>query len=126
MRTAPIRKKVLVVDDDVDTSELIAHVLRVDYEVLLARDGIEGIEQAAKGHPDLVITDVDMPRLGGLAMVRLLRAEQGLCVPIIFVSGRGTAQDIIAGIGAGARHYLTKPVVLPDLRERVDLLLSRK
>jgi CheY-like chemotaxis protein len=70
MLTALVRKKIWLVDDDRDASELIAHVLRVDYEVLLARDGIEGVEQAAKEHPALVITDVDMPRLGGFAMVR--------------------------------------------------------
>ena len=107
-------------------AELIARSLRLDYEVVVARDGIEGVERAAESPPDLVITDVDMPRLGGLAMARHLRVRQGLRAPIIFLTGRGDAHDIISGIAAGARHYLVKPVVLADLRRRVDSIFNRR
>jgi len=113
------KKRILVVDDEADCSDILAQFLGVQYEVFVARDGLQGIELAGRHRPDLIIADVGMPNLGGLDMVRVIRARHGLKAPVIFVSGRGTPTDIIAGISAGARHYLTKPVDLQDLKRRV-------
>ena len=118
------RKCILVVDDEADSSDILAQFLGAQYDVIVAHDGLQGVEQAAKYQPDLIISDVSMPVLGGLDMVRLIRVRQGLKVPVIFVSGLGKPSDIIAGIGAGARHYLTKPVDLQDLKRRVARALE--
>jgi DNA-binding response OmpR family regulator len=125
-RTIPLarRKRILIVEDEADTSELLAHVLAPLYEIDIAHDGVEGLEHAAANPPDLVISDVTMPRLDGLQMVRLLRHRQGLRVPVIFTSALNAPKDIIAGIAAGARHYLPKPVALDDLKRRVARALA--
>ncbi len=116
----PRRKKcILVVDDEPDSSDILAQFLGAQYDVVVARDGLQGVEAAAKHQPDLIISDVSMPGLGGLDMVRLIRVRQGLRAPVIFLSGLNGPKDIIAGITAGARHYLTKPVDLQDLKKRV-------
>lgn len=119
------KKRILVVEDEADSGDLLAHVLGTQYDVFVAHDGVEGVERAAEWEPDLVITDVSMPRLSGLEMVRHLRRRQGLKVPVIFLSALSAPADIIAGITAGARHYLTKPVELEDLKKKVARALGQ-
>jgi DNA-binding response OmpR family regulator len=114
------KKRILIVEDDEDSRDILAQFLGAQYDVVVARDGLEGLELAANYPPDLIITDVTMPRLGGLAMIQHLRGRQGVKVPVFFVSGLGAPSDIIAGISAGARHYLTKPVDLNDLKKRIS------
>ena len=104
---------------------MLAQFFSALYDVAVARDGIEGIEQADKFAPDLIVSDVGLPRLGGLEMVRHIRARTGLKVPVIFLTALSDPSDIIAGISAGARHYLTKPVELSDLKKRVARALGQ-
>lgn len=118
------RKLILIVDDESDSSEMLAHVLAPLYDVDIAYDGVDGLEHAARNPPDLVISDVSMPRLSGLEMVRHLRHRQGLKAPVIFMSALGEPKDIIAGIAAGARHYLQKPVSLDEVKKRVARALG--
>ncbi len=120
----PRKKRILVVDDEADWNDILAAFLGGQYDVTTARDGLEGVEAASRYAPDLIISDVSMPRLNGLEMVRHLRARFGLKVPIIFISGQNAPQDIIAGISAGARHYLSKPVELADLKKRIARALE--
>ena len=119
------KKRILIVDDESDSSDMLAQFLGAQYDVIVARDGLQGIEEAARHRPDLIIADVTMPNLGGLDMVRVIRVRHGLRSPIIFVSGKDSPKDIIAGITAGARHYLTKPVDLQDLKKRVVRALEQ-
>ncbi|MEP7053249.1 MAG: response regulator [Pseudomonadota bacterium] len=122
----PFRKKrILIVDDEPDSGDILAQCLGKMYDVVLARDGQEGLERAATYQPDLIISDVTMPRLSGLAMVNRLRRQQGSKVPVIFISALASPRDVIAGISAGARHYLTKPVELADLKKRVAKALGQ-
>ncbi|MBK8252780.1 MAG: response regulator [Polyangiaceae bacterium] len=115
-----------MVEDDEPTRRLLAITLRRGYDVLAAADGVEGLELATSGRPDLIITDVMMPRLDGITMVReLRRRDPSRRVPIIFLTAKGGAADVAAGIGAGARHYLVKPVRLQALEEMVKSLLRR-
>jgi YesN/AraC family two-component response regulator len=120
----PRRKRILIVEDEPDCSDILAHFLGTLYDIVVAHDGIEGIELAAKYEPDLIIADVTMPRLDGVTMIRHIRGRQGLRSPVIFLSALGEPNDIIAGISAGARHYLTKPVELVDLKRRVARALG--
>lgn len=125
-QSATLRKKrILVVDDESDSSDMLAQFLGAQYDVVVAYDGLSGIEQAARCHPDLIIADVAMPGLTGLDMVRVIRVRHGIKAPVIFVSGLCTPKDIVAGITAGARHYLTKPIDLQDLKKRVARALEK-
>jgi DNA-binding response OmpR family regulator len=119
------RKRILIVEDEQDSSDMLAQFLGALYDVVVARDGIEGVEQAEKFAPDLIVSDVGLPRLDGLEMVRHIRARTGLKVPVIFLTALGDPSDIIAGISAGARHYLTKPVELSDLKKRIARALGQ-
>jgi two-component system, OmpR family, response regulator TrcR len=120
----PRRKRILIVEDEPDSSALLANFLAPQYDVVIARDGVEGIAEAKREVPDLIITDVSMPRLDGLSMVRHLRTREGLRAPVIFVTAMGTPSDVIAGISAGARNYLMKPIELADLKKRVARALG--
>jgi DNA-binding response OmpR family regulator len=119
----PRRKRILLVEDEIAAGDALAHLLGERYDVVVARDGVEGAEMAAKSPPDLIVTDVTMPRLDGVAMVRHIREQQGLKVPVIFLTALDAPIAVIAGIAAGARHYMTKPVDINDLERRIGRAL---
>jgi DNA-binding response OmpR family regulator len=118
---------VLVVEDD----PVILRLLEVNFElegfeVLLAHDGAEGVELAKAHHPDLVISDIMMPRLSGIELVQALKADPGTAaIPIVLLSAKAQTSDLKAGMDAGADDYITKPFEPLDLVERVNVLLSR-
>ncbi len=122
-----VRRRVLIVEDDEPTRRLLAITLRRNYDVLVAADGMEGLELAfGTPPPDLIVTDVMMPHLDGLGMVReIKRRDPSRKVPVIFLTAKGNAADVAAGIGAGARHYLVKPVKLSALEDMVKSILKR-
>lgn len=124
--TGAARRRVLIVEDDEPTRRLLAITLRRNYDVLVAADGVEGLELATTQQPDLIVTDVMMPRLDGVQMVKeFKRREPSRKVPVIFLTAKGGAADVAAGIGAGARHYLVKPVRLAALEDMVKAILRR-
>ena len=101
-------KKVLVVDDDPKTVELVKLYLNRDgYKVLTSYDGVEALRLAREGHPDLIVLDVMLPGIDGFEVCRILRGESD--VPIIMLTARTTDQDKLAGLGLGADDYVTKP-----------------
>jgi len=107
---ASVKRRVLVVDDSITVREVQRQLLAGrGYEVEVAVDGMDGWNMVRRGGFDLVITDVDMPRLDGLGLVRLIRADphlQGL--PIVIVSYKDQEEHRLAGLEAGANYYLTK------------------
>ena len=119
----PRRRRILLVEDDVAAGDAMAQALSERYDVSVARDGVEGADMAATFRPDLIVTDVTMPRLDGVSMVRRIREQLGSKVPVIFLTALDSPKDVIAGIGAGARHYLSKPVDLNDLEKRIGRTL---
>lgn len=124
--TGAAKRRVLIVEDDEPTRRLLAITLRRNYDVVTAADGQEGLELSATTQPDLIITDVMMPRMDGLNMVReIKKRDPSRKVPVIFLTAKGGAADVAAGIGAGARHYLVKPVKLSALEDMVKSLLRR-
>jgi len=104
-------KKILVVDDTPDARELMASILALEqFEVVLAADGVEGIEQARSESPDLIITDLTMPRLPGLEMIHRLREmDEFKSVPILAVTSTGMERAVEA-IKAGANRALARPI----------------
>ena len=104
-------KKILVVDDTPDARELMASILALEqFEVVLAVDGVEGIEQARSQSPDLIITDLTMPRLPGLEMIHRLREmPEFKTVPILAVTSTGMERAVEA-IKAGANRALARPI----------------
>jgi class 3 adenylate cyclase len=120
--------RILVVDDhpmnvDILRTRLVAN----RYEVITAADGEQALSAARNERPDLILLDVMMPKLDGLAVCRALRADAALpFVPIILVTAKTDTQDIVAGLEAGADEYLTKPVDQAALVARVKSMLRIK
>jgi two-component system sensor histidine kinase and response regulator WspE len=104
------RKRVLVVDDSITVREVERQILRNHgYDVAVAVDGQDGWNVARTEPFDLIITDVDMPRMNGLELVKALRADSAMRdVPVIIVSYKDREEDRLRGLEVGANHYLTK------------------
>jgi len=117
-------KRVLVVDDDPKTVELVKLYLNRDgYRVLTAYDGIEALRLAREGHPDLIVLDLMLPGVDGLEICRTLRAESDM--PVIMLTARTTDQDKLRGLDIGADDYVTKPFSPRELVARVRAILRR-
>jgi two-component system, OmpR family, response regulator MprA len=117
--------RILVVDDDRAVRESLRRSLAFNgFDVELAADGVEAMEQVSRRRPDAVVLDVMMPRLGGLETCRALRAT-GDDVPILVLTARDAVADRVAGLDAGADDYLPKPFALEELLARLRALLRR-
>lgn len=112
---------VLVVEDNADMRTFIAGVLTAHWRVLQAADGLEGIELALAHRPDLILTDVMMPKLDGFGLLKQLRADpRTASLPVIMLSARAGAEAAIGGLSAGADDYLAKPFSTAELLARVQ------
>ncbi|MGK2950452.1 MAG: response regulator transcription factor [Acidimicrobiales bacterium] len=118
---------VLIVEDD----PVILRLLEVNFDlegftVLLAHDGAEGIEVARTERPDVIVSDIMMPRVSGLELLAALKGDDATsAIPIILLSAKAQTADLKAGTEAGADDYVTKPFEPLDLVERVNALLPR-
>ncbi len=121
------RKKILLVDDS-ETSLLMSRMIlsKANYEIVVAKDGREGLEKATAERPDLILLDVVMPNMGGFEACRELRARsetQG--IPVIMVTTRGQEGDVETGFRSGCTDYVTKPVSGLELLTKVRSLLGQ-
>jgi DNA-binding response OmpR family regulator len=117
-------KKVLVVDDDVKTVELVKLYLNRDgYRVITANDGNEALRLARENSPDLIVLDLMLPGINGLDICRILREESD--VPIIMLTAMTTDDDRLKGLDLGADDYVTKPFSPRELAARVRAVLRR-
>jgi two-component system response regulator MprA len=116
---------ILVVDDDAPIRRMLSRTLQAEgYAVEAAADGGAALAALESGIPDLVVLDVAMPGLDGLAVSRLLR-RRGLALPILMLTARDAVEDRVAGLDAGADDYLVKPFASGELLARVRALLRR-
>jgi CheY-like chemotaxis protein len=120
------RRAVLVVEDDESVRALLVRALGIQYKVLEAADGLAALELLRKiPAPDVILCDVMMPRMNGYALARMLKADPVLkAIPIVFLTARGSAKDVVEGINAGARHYIAKPFSVKDVLEKVRKIVQ--
>ena len=119
---------VLIVNDEPDQLTLMGNLLRkAGYTVLTAEDGLEALTLARRDHPDLIISDVSMPRMDGLGLCREIRADPELkTVPILLISAhQKDTESAVAGLRAGADDYLEVPFDSARLVAKVSRLLER-
>jgi DNA-binding response OmpR family regulator len=118
--------KVLVVDDD----PVIVRLLEVNFEmegfeVVSAVDGADGVEKAKAEQPDVIVSDVMMPKLNGLELCEALKADASTStIPVVLLSAKAQVTDIRAGLDAGADDYVTKPFEPLELIDRINKLLA--
>ena len=125
--TAEHRTHILVIEDNADVGQYICMLLKPHYEVHLAHDGQEGMEQAMELVPDLILTDLLMPHTDGLQLCRQVRSTPLLShIPIIVTTAKITDADRMKSIQAGADAYLTKPFNPDELLLRVSKLLEQR
>ncbi len=119
-----LKQRILVVDDDPTISDVVTRYLQSDgYDVDVAFDGEEALEHARAFYPDLVVLDLMLPKLDGLEVCRLLRAQGP--VPIIMLTAKGDETDRLVGLNLGADDYVAKPFSPRELVARVKAVLRR-
>jgi DNA-binding response OmpR family regulator len=117
---------ILVVDDD----PVILKLLEVNFEmegftVLIAHDGAEGVDVARSDRPDVIVSDIMMPKKSGLELVTDLKGDPDTSdIPIILLSAKAQNADVRSGLDSGADEYVTKPFEPLDLVDRVNRLLE--
>ena len=118
------KRKILIIEDDHKTADIVRLYLERDgYNVLTAHDGLQGLDLAREGMPDLVVLDLLMPGVNGLEVCRTLRKESD--VPIIMLTALSTEQNKLEGLDLGADDYVTKPFSPKELSARVRAVLRR-
>jgi two-component system, OmpR family, KDP operon response regulator KdpE len=116
--------KILVVDDEPQIRRVMRTTLiAAGYEIEDAKSGEEGIEKVNQFRPDLVLLDINMPGMGGLAACKLIRADKN--VAIIILTVRDSEADKVAALDAGADDFVTKPFSTPELLARIRAALRR-
>lgn len=118
---------ILAVDDDNEVLETVGRVLRHEaYEVSLATSAAQALTVLEKRVPDLLVLDIMMPEMDGVTLCRQLRRDSRFIpLPILFLTAKGSTDDIVNGLDAGADDYVVKPFELAELRARIAALLRR-
>lgn len=116
-----ISPRILIVDDEPESIRLLVAFLRDRYpDVMVARDGFDGLQKAAKGLPDVILLDMSMPGLSGLDVCRRLKLERHLAsIPVIFLTAHTSVEEKLAAFDAGAVDYVTKPFSDREVLARV-------
>ena len=121
------RPRIIVAEDDPDLLRMLEHVLRAIGDVETAVDGREALEKAQAHKPDVIVTDLMMPRMDGLALAKELKSDPALAgVPVVMLTAKTQPRDVIAGINAGARYYVTKPFKTDELVAKVRKALAAR
>jgi DNA-binding response OmpR family regulator len=121
-----VRKKILLVDDS-ETSLLMSRMIlsKANYDIVVAKNGADGVDRAVAERPDLVLLDVVMPKMNGFEACTAMRARQETeTIPIIMVTTRGEGTSVETGFKAGATDYITKPVNGLELLTKVRNILG--
>jgi len=127
-RPSDAAQVVVVADDDNDIRSLLVKALGLTYTVYEAVDG-EHARRLLEALPsvDALVCDIMMPQLDGLSLAKVLRKSPRLSrLPILFLTARGQPMDVVAGINAGARHYVTKPFKVTDVIAKVKAMTHTK
>ncbi len=120
--------KILVAEDEPDIRDLIVFILRMigGYEVTAASNGEEAVQLALKEIPDLILTDVRMPKMSGYEACQRIKADPTTKhIPVVFLTARGQEQEVQAGIAAGGDEYLLKPFEQAQLIKKVTDILAK-
>jgi CheY-like chemotaxis protein len=118
--------RILAVDDDPFIRKMLEKVLtEAQYDVVLATDGEEALEKVYRERPDLIISDVVMPKLDGLSLVKKLKGHlQTSIIPVILLTSMDEVENEVEGLEAGADDYIPKPIVANLLLARINRVLS--
>ena len=119
-------KKILIVDDEVDLVETVRFPLEIEgYHVLVAYNGEDALNQARKENPDMILLDLMLPKMDGYKVCRLLKYDERYKhIPILMLTAKTQAKDIVIGMKTGADEYITKPFDINYLMKKVKEYLN--
>ncbi|MCG8571832.1 MAG: response regulator [Spirochaetes bacterium] len=122
------KRRVLVVDDNFENLQMIGRILSENnYEVAVAKNGRQALDNVEKKEPDLVLLDVTMPDMDGFEVCRRIKDDIATRhIPIIFITSRNETEDIVKGFEAGAIDYVTKPFNTVELLVRIKTHIEMK
>ena len=121
------KKKLLIAEDNVDLQDYLISILEQEYEIIMASDGQEGWLKTMEHHPDIIITDVIMPLMDGIAFSEKVKSDPTLNhIPIVILTAKELTKDRIKGMEAGAEAYLVKPFDTKELKVVLEQLLLKK
>ncbi|MFA6029033.1 MAG: response regulator [Elusimicrobiota bacterium] len=118
--------RILIIEDDFALAESLQALLKSKgYEVSFAPDGLQGLEMARKGRPDLILLDVLIPRVNGYEVCRQLRTEPKTKeIRIVMVTGLGTMRDVEKAFACGATDYIIKPFNTDRLLKKIEKVMG--
>ncbi len=120
------KKRILVIEDEEHIADGIRLNLTIQgYEVVIAPDGIDGLEKWRNWHPDLIILDIMLPMIDGFSILKTIRQEDEK-IPVLILSARGDTKDKVKGLRFGVDDYLSKPFDLDEFLLRVARLIKKK
>ena len=120
-----MRHKILLIDDTPIMLRLLSNALRSDYDVIVAKDGKQGIANAQKHKPDLILLDLVMPEMSGFEVLQILKIEpETQKIPVMLITGNDSVDDEEKGYGLGALDYIRKPFVASIVRFKVRFVLD--
>jgi two-component system chemotaxis response regulator CheY len=120
-------KHILIVDDSKTVRNLVAFIMKKEgFKVTVAEDGLDGLEKLyAAGKVDLIISDINMPRMDGYTFIKTVREQEAhRDIPIVVLSTEGQEKDIQAGLNLGANMYMVKPAQPEKMLRNVKMLLG--
>ena len=120
-----MQKRILVVDDDEMNLTRAKIILKNEYDVLLADSGIKALDMLKKEQGDLVLLDIEMPKMNGFVTFRRMKESVGE-IPVIFLTASGLEDDVLSAIKLGAVNYLKKPFLPQELLKRVAQELEKQ
>ncbi len=121
----PLQNKILIADDDAEMLEMLASMLEGEgYSIVMAENGLEAVELARKELPGLVLLDIHMPKMDGLAACKAIKSDQVTKgVPVVMLTVEGSIHEIQQAISYGAKTYITKPSSKAEILKVVKSIL---
>lgn len=117
--------RVLLVEDEPTLAMIIKETLDgEEFEITLAADGQEGLMRYAESKPDIIVTDIMMPKMDGFSLIRQIRITDNQ-TPVLFLSARSATNDVVEGFELGGNDYLKKPFAMAELVVRIKALLNK-
>jgi two-component system, OmpR family, alkaline phosphatase synthesis response regulator PhoP len=122
-----VRKiKIVVAEDDENSRIILVKTLeKSGYEVLAAPDGTSALELLKRSVPDLLISDINMPGMNGLELLKTVRTDENLkSIRVILLTGRSSDEEVMSGITEGADYYITKPYIPKSVLDAIKMVLE--
>lgn len=118
------KKPVILIAEDTESNYLlVSTILRKEYEVLWAHNGVEAVDMCKESNPNLILMDIRMPMMNGLEATKAIR-EFNKQIPIIAVTAFAFEKDRLEALNAGCTDYITKPILAPNLKDKVSKALN--